>query len=290
MQQVNPYKKHLDDLFDRIIELRHTSSNINSTLKASLKRYESYQVNFLSGSALVISDWSGPTDNGWEINFLTGFRKITLKENYDKETQRIVSQQCCYAFAQSFDALEKFFKDCIFEKGLPSKKCLFGLIKKYPKNIKRESLNGIRLFKMVKMSGDPYFSKYSENNNKSLRFKELWTILSECRHSITHSKSIITVKKLKKSEYHFKVFSFLFMHSKNADGSLIIELDFKKLSDVLDIVAEFACLVYKSISLKENLPGRFSKKIAAHDRSVYVIGFDWFFAPGPPTGHQNSCA
>jgi len=260
VQQTNPYKKYLDDLFDRIIELRHTSSNINSTLKASLERFANYQGNFLSGSALVISDWSGQTDNGWEINFHTGFRKITLKENYENEIQRIVSQECCYAFAQSFEALEKFFKDCIFEKGLPSKKCFFGLIEKNSKNIKRESLNGLRLYKMVKIIGDPYFSKYSEINNKSLKFKELWTILSECRHAITHSKSIITVKKIKKSEYHFKVFNFLFMHSKNADGTLTIELDLKKLSDVLDIVSEFAFQVYKSISLKENLDWEIVKK------------------------------
>jgi len=158
--RINPYKKYLDELFDRIIELRHTSSNINSTLKASLEGFANYHGKFLSGSALVISDWSGPTDNGWEINFHTGFRKVTLKENYENEIQRIVSQECCFAFAQSFEALEKFLKDIIFEKGIPAEKCLFGLIRKNSKSIKRENLNGLRLYKMVKINGDPYFSKF----------------------------------------------------------------------------------------------------------------------------------
>ena len=200
---MNPYKPYLDELFDRILELRHTTSMINSTLNSSIKAFADYQGNFISGSALVISDWSGPTDNGWEINFHTGFRKITLKDNYENEVNRINSQECCYAFGQSFEALERFFKDCAMYKLPTSPKCRFWIKKDSSKNIKRENLNGDKLFRIIKQAGDPYFSEYSSNNNKNLKFKELWSILSECRHAIVHSKSIIHIKKIKKNRLSF---------------------------------------------------------------------------------------
>lgn len=248
---INPYKAHLDELFGRIIELRHTVSNINSTLNSSVKNLTNKQGIFLSGSALVISDWTGPTDNGWEINFHTGFRKITITEDYENEVKRVISQECCYAFAQSFEALEKFLKDCVFQKTPSRPKCLWFFRKRNAKKLKRESLSGDKLFKMIKQTGDPYFSNFSSNNNKKLKFKELWTILSECRHSITHSKSIVALNKIKRTDYHFKIFKSLFLYSIKDENSVIIELDLKRLTDVLDTISEFAFQVFKSISQKE---------------------------------------
>jgi hypothetical protein len=257
---MNPYKKYLDELFDRIIELRHTDSNLSKTLNESVKRYINLNGFILSGSSLVISDWTGPTDNGWEINFHTGFSKSTFGENYENEVKRIISQECCYAFAQSFEALEKFFKDCIFEKIEIHPRRRFCFQRNYAVKTRRENLGGDRLFKLIRKIGDPYFSSYSSNNNKKLRFKELWTVLSECRHSITHSKSIIAIHKIKKSGYHFEIFKNLFFYSNNGDNSITLELDFKALTYVLDIISEFAFQVYKSISIKEGLDWEIVKK------------------------------
>jgi hypothetical protein len=257
---MNPYKSHLDELFQRIIELRHIASTINSTMTSSIKTYADYPGNFLTGSALVLRDWTGPTDNGWEFCFHTGFRQVTLKDNYENEINRIISQECCFAYAQSFEGLEKFLKDCAFEIEESSPKCIFSMFKRKPKKFRRETIGGDRLFKFIKNAGDPYFSSYSSKNHRDLRFKELWSILSECRHAIIHNKSKINLKRLKKTDYHLKIFKYLFPNSHFKDNFVIIMLDFMGLSQLLEIVSEFAFQVYKSISQKENLDWKIDKK------------------------------
>jgi hypothetical protein len=257
----NPYKLHLDVLFNRIIELRHTSSLVNTTLTNSIKDVEEIKTYFFSRSALVISDWTGRTENGWEINYHTGIRKYTFKENYRFEVERIVSQECCYAFAQSFEAIEKFFKDCVRTK--------IQRVEEYKKHLRSEigddflSENlpgGDKLFNLVKKAGDSTFSTFSENNNNKLKFKELWTVLSESRHAITHSKSIIKIAKIKKSDYHFSIFNKFFWFSDNDNLTISIGLDYDRLVKLLDNLSEFAFQVFKSISLNENLVWEISKE------------------------------
>ena len=95
--------------------MRHTVSHIKYVLNSSIKNFENVEnIDFINASALAITDWTGPTDRGWDLVNHTGIRKITYKDKYKQEVENIISQECCYAFAQSFEALERFVKDCVF--------------------------------------------------------------------------------------------------------------------------------------------------------------------------------
>lgn len=259
--QMNPYKIHLDDFFNRVIELRHIASHINTILISSIKLFEGSKFDFLSGSALVISDWTGPTDNGWEINFHTGIRKITFKENYKDEVEKIISQECCLAFAQSYEALERFLKDCVFTRIKRDNKFQeqVGLAKN--KNILRQDIpGGEKIFKWIKKAGDPKFSNFSKNNNNNLRFKEFWSVLSESRHAIIHSSSVIEISKINKSEDHKKIFHHFFISEKIDDSTISIVLNYRILDELLKKISELAFQIFKSLSLKENLEWEINKK------------------------------
>jgi hypothetical protein len=74
-------------------------------------------------------------------------------------------------------------------------------------------------------------------------------ILSEVRHSITHSKS--EINKSNKTKYHNQIFDFLFTYSVINDELLKIELDFTKFEYLVKKLAEFSFQIYKAISIEE---------------------------------------
>lgn len=89
--------------------------------------------------------------------------------------------------------------------------------------------------------------------NNNLKFKELLEVLSEVRHSVTHSKSIINKDKINLTPYHEKVFNFLFNHAEIDTEQIHIELDFKKFEFLINKLAEFAFQIFKAISIEEKL-------------------------------------
>src|SRR5680860_732434 len=156
----NNYKEKIITLFERIIELRHSSNRINLVLTKDAQKFTVDNARFFSGSKLIISDWTGPTDNGWEINFNTGIRKETFKEDYSREVESIISRECCLSFSQAFEALESFFKDCIFFKSHRSEKFDFE---------SRDEINGgDKLFRLIKKACSPQYNEFSKNNNKNI--------------------------------------------------------------------------------------------------------------------------
>ena len=97
------------------------------------------------------------------------------------------------------------------------------------------------------------FAEYSSNNNKDLHFKEYWTILSQTRNAITHSNSIIKIEKINKTEYHFSIFKFLFDFKEIDSKTIKIELNYHRLSKVINLVSEFGFQIFKMLSEKEEL-------------------------------------
>ena len=258
---MNHYKNHIRALFIRSIELRHSLSHIKSVLLKSIETFDKTKIpEFIHGSALVITDWTGPTDNGWDLVNHTGIRKATYKDTYVQEVGNMISQECCYAYAQSFEALETFLKDCIYEKIKMDKEFCQKLKITDSTNFKRENVPGGNiLFQWIKKGCNPIFNKYSSNNNKDLNFKVLWSVLQETRHAITHSNSEIKITKLKKSENHYTIFKYLFDYSEINSEKIKIVLDYHQLSIILDRVSEFGYQVFKMLCINEKLDWKILK-------------------------------
>jgi len=112
----NPYSSFLNKMYSTLLEYRHSTDRLNKVLNKDVEVYTKGGVNLNYSSALVISDWSGTKDNGWAINFYTGTFIETKRDAYEIEINKMLSREFCLIYSQSFEALEKFLKDCLFVK------------------------------------------------------------------------------------------------------------------------------------------------------------------------------
>ena len=254
----NPYKEYLDNLFENLLYYRHISGRINKVFLKEIRDYSEEKAIIHFASALVISDWTGPTDNGWEVNFHTGIVTETTKDNYESEVRKIFSRQLCLLYAQSFEAFERFVKDCLYNRIGRDESIRVYTISLLPKNqqssITREKMpGGGNLFKVLKKAGGVTFKNFTSKNNLNIKFSELWTILSEARHSITHKESLIESELIKKTKHHAEIFKFLFDSEEAHTNSLSIELDYQKFERLVKRFSEFAYQIFKILSLEEEL-------------------------------------
>lgn len=252
----NPYKKYLDEFFKKLLYYRHISGKINKVFQKDIQEYTAEKATLHFTSALVISDWTGPTDNGWEINFHTGIVAETTKDKYETEIKKISSRQLCLLYAQSFESFESFLKDCLYEKLRHNDILREYTISLLPKNqrpsFSRERMpSGDNLFKVLKKTGGESFKKFTSENNINIKFSELWTILSEVRHSITHKESFIESVLVNKSNHHSEIFRYLFDSKDFSENLLLIELDYKKFEKLIKRFSEFAFQVFKVLSIEE---------------------------------------
>lgn len=107
-------------------------------------------------------------------------------------------------YSQSFETLEIFLKDCLFNKQIKDeelKNYIMSLNNIGNYKLSRESMpGGEKLFRILKKAGGKTFKDFSKQKNNNIKFKELWTVLCETRHSITHSNSKIKKSKLNLSK------------------------------------------------------------------------------------------
>ncbi len=252
----NPYKKYLDEFFEKLLYYRHISGRINKVFQKDIQEYTAEKAKLYFASALVISDWTGPTDNGWEINFHTGIVAETTKDNYETEIKNISSRQLCLLYAQSFESFESFLKDCLYEKLGHQDTLREYTICLLPKNQRlsftRDKMpGGDNLFKLLKKSGGESFKNFTSENNINIKFRELWTILSAVRHSITHNESLIESDLVNKSNHHFEIFKYLFDSKEVSENLLLIELENKKFEQLIKRFSEFAFQIFKILSIEE---------------------------------------
>ncbi|MCF1715981.1 hypothetical protein L0U88_15175 [Flavihumibacter sp. RY-1] len=251
----NPYRFHLNSFFETITDFKHAANRLNKVLLNDVKIYTAEGAGFFSGTALVIGDWTGPTDNGWKLKFHTGIQKSTFKENYANEINAVLSREFGLAFAQCFEALERFLKRVAREKGRNNQEFqLLLLDKKYSTG---DSLKGgDAIFDLIKKAGGLRFKEYSRDNNHNFKFKEIFTIFAEVRHAVTHSQGELKVIKLMKSDYYNVLFEYLFPFNKLKGEVVPLVFDYRTMDRLLTYLAEFGYQIFKILSEEEKLDWR----------------------------------
>src|SRR5690606_6070058 len=116
IEMTNPYKIYLTKFFETITDFKHTYKRLNKVLLKDVEKYSAEGATYLSATSLIIGDWTGPTDNGWKLNYHTGVNKTTFKENYSNEIDKVLSREFGLAYAQCYEALETLLKEIIYIK------------------------------------------------------------------------------------------------------------------------------------------------------------------------------
>lgn len=247
----NPYKIFLNNFFETITDFKHTTSRLNKVLLKDAEKYTAEGASYFSGTSLVIGDWTGPTDNGWKLNFHTGIQKSTFKENYSTEIEKVLSREFGFAYAQCYEAFETLLKDFINIKIQSDQ----NFIESLPANkeYNREFLKGGNdIFKLIKKAGGKRLKEYSNQNNNNFKFSETFKIFSEIRHAITHSQGILKSSKIPKDKYYHVLFEHLLPLNK-LEGELIkLEFDFKTCNQLLIYLSEFGYQLFKILSEEDN--------------------------------------
>ncbi len=257
----NPYATFIQEYFNRIALLNHSAYQLDHLLKFYPKEFEEKnKTKQLYGTAQYISDWTGPNENGWEINNPTGISIIT-----NLETDRILSQECGFLYAQSFEALEKLLKNLVFEKLTKSTSFLGDIMnsketahfrKPFDKGkIKREKIGGGNsLFEATKIGCSPLFEDFSFHNDYNYNFEKIWAIFSVVRHSITHSKSSISKSKIiKNDKLNWILVNHFFNVKETGKDKIEIIFDYISFRSIQKKMAEFGYQFFKMYSILENL-------------------------------------
>lgn len=253
----NPYHAYLSLYFETLLYYRHISNRVNNIFKNDIETYTNNEALIHLASALVISDWTAPNDNGWEINFHTGIHRETPKEKYKLEIEKITSRQLLLLYAQSFESFERFLKDSLFHKSLTHPYLdLFLRDKVKNKNIewgRQHMPSGINLYRSIQFATKKLINEFSKKNNLGVNYKIVWCVLSEVRHAITHSESKIKKCKIQKSEDHFEIFKYFFNHNELSEDEILITIDYKKFDNLIKRFSEYGFQFFKIFSISENL-------------------------------------
>jgi len=243
----NPYKVHLDSFFITITDFIHSSNRINKLLLNDVKKLTAEGATFFSGTRLVIGDWTGLTDNGWKITFPTDAFKTTYKETYSQEVDKLLSREFGLAFSQCYESLQTFLKDSIWTKFNEDSNFKSKILNKYFDD-RSNMKDGRGLFKLVKIAGGEQFKKSSKENNNNIKFKEYYTIITEVRHCITHSKGSLKVTKIPNDKYYSSLFEQLFPNNKLEGDTIKMNFDYTTLNRSLIYMAEFGFQIFKIFS------------------------------------------
>lgn len=236
----NPYKKILIDLFESTNYYYHVSYRIDNLLKNESKRLMKENSEFHTSNAVVIADWTGPTENGWELPFHTNVFTTTNENNYIEEMEKIKSRENLFNFAQSFEVFQKFLKNCIITKN---------------PGINRNDLksNDV-ILKKLKVEGGITFEKFSSKNNNNFNFEKLFEMLVVLRNAITHSNSVVEKNKIiKKKTYTKKLFKVLMPNAEFNKNEIILNMNLNELRSNMKIINEFAFQIFKIFSIEEGL-------------------------------------
>ena len=252
---MNPYNIYKDKFFNRIADLIHSVQVTQILMNYAAREYSDKQEEALFAlSNLIIHDWTGPDDNGFAIAYPTGKSSFTLNSHIEDTKERIASEQGCYVFAQSVEAIEALIKDCLYTKAVLDESFKTKLMKKMDmkSSFKREELPSGKgkLFKCLKDAIPDFCEKKFGNGIYVITITELLQTYFHCRHAITHASNNLKSKLLNttQSAQVEDMFSL-----KKKDDVLKLTIDEVQMQRGPDKIAEAGFQIYKAFCETEGL-------------------------------------
>lgn len=278
---MNAFQDTIETLFSRISILQGTLSyldyaltNYGKFLKKKFEESNEELPDFLLGTKLVICDLTGPTDNGWNYYYPTAPNyKVTFSSN-DKEVEKLINRESSFILAQGYEAFSVFLKNTLIEyfKIFPKKAIDIKLVKNEIDLLDinwNDKIRGLRtgrnhkeLFKILHKI-EPSLSLSEKENNKNVNLDDWYQVISLIRHKITHSNNEIlkTDRDFKDlSSIQKSYFEEYFLFEEN-DESFVINLNRKICKNNLDLLVEYAFLIFKSICIKSKFDWKILKNM-----------------------------
>lgn len=250
----------LQEYFEEVIHIEGklvTTESFLNERKKQLKT-ESSQNRTLISAITSYRDLSqlAPKENLYCPNF-----SYHLEVNgLDKEIEEIISQDCCLAVAQGYEAFESFLINILTEFLLnnPEKMVLLKIleVKLY---LTKETIRGM----LKKMQGvnnkgllalvrklSPHFKSYEIKNIHKVNISQWFDLISMVRHTLIHNRQIISPKLLEYLEKQRANEMFDGQFKRRKIGKHIrIYLEKNTATDILNWLNSYAHFIFKSLSV-----------------------------------------
>ena len=253
----------IDRYFERVLYLLGTLNHIKKVFKDEAARLEKYgekhpDLPFITGTHLVISDLTGDTDKGWELNYSTGKSRSIGYEEYESEMTALLNRESAFMISQCYEALETFLKDLIalhlFQRSRQGENyhskfdgcSSYAEFKTTIRTIR--STNNKDLFKLLKKSC-PEYKAAEESNNLGFNLYSWYQAYSVVRHSVTHQSSIIKKEQLAKLQPLEKALLEKYFPGSIVNDSYHIDISFGQATKTLKRITEFGFLLFKCVSI-----------------------------------------
>jgi hypothetical protein len=84
--KMNVYDRHITNLFNETNITNQQSAIFDKLIHTEIKDFKNNpKSSKYFGSTLVVSDWTGPNEGGWQINQRTGVSRVVTDTNYEEE-------------------------------------------------------------------------------------------------------------------------------------------------------------------------------------------------------------
>jgi hypothetical protein len=258
----------LNDYFEEIMSI---SGRLYATqgMLAGFEHYrkqEEFQASFISASVISYRDLLlQPDSDNLEA---PDFHYELNPQNLSDEISNIVNKNCGLAIANAYEVFESYFVVILskyFEVNLAKMvdvgllKALIILSSDEIKRIVKESngKNNKGLIKIAKVLS-PFFKSHESTNYLRVNILQWFDLLSMVRHTLVHNRQVISKGLLdylekNKANKSKELFERQF-ERKTIDGRVQIFLTTEKASDVLTWLNSFAHIIFKSLSIAQNLP------------------------------------
>jgi len=260
---MNPLENEINELLEKISLYEslnyQTKSHLLDRKKQILKNLEiPNSITPFIGTSLVIGDLTGKSDNGWKINYHSGFQNSVKGDEIPENIDKLISRNGMNFVANSYEILETFLFNILgqFLNGFPSY-CKYLKDKDGPKD-KKEFLrkfyrlkNNKELFKLLRKL-NPDFEEIEENNNSGLNLKDWYFVISNVRHSIVHSLFKINLKTTPFNPNQREILKQKFTYIEHQDY-LELQMSFEECKKQINFIAEYGFLVFKTLCDLENL-------------------------------------
>lgn len=268
---INRLYGHLNILIGFLYVLENQLANFRSMYEQALQDNKIDKTNPLFGKCLVIRDLSESTENGWPFYYPTG-KFILNGQEYLDIIETLISRESSWTVSQAYESFETFLKDI-------SAYFLFvhqdneiitdSKITKYDESLLRTKTqlsrtdflywrdfvkfcygNNAEILKSLRAIA-PGIKTVEKANNRSLDLTRWFEVVTEVRHAITHSDSLIKSDRIASwIKDKRELLSKYFPTTINPDGFLL-QLKQNNVEECLTFFLEYAHLIYKAISIQD---------------------------------------
>jgi hypothetical protein len=280
---MNPLEPALENLFGRLNFYNFLISYIDkrlTNLKNDIERRagESEKIgveDLMHGTSLIITDLSGPTDDGWLYQYPTGNFDVE-GEDYLQMLDEFIGREAERVVAQGYEAFETYLYDVTarfcdakseqsivdhFKGNLPKvpdrdleawKKAVRGVYRRKPNS---------DLVDLIRNLGQDLEKAEVHTNNRGLDLVRWYQITGEVRHAVTHSEGVISSKVIEGLDRkEIRVLRKKYPGAKTDEG-YALQLDVDSAQEALRTFTEYGYAIFKALSEERDydcvyLPGQ----------------------------------